>query len=99
VYIEDSFIKRLCTGDARCEQGRDGAQIGGPGALCRVLNRFKPSKSIQTRSNLFQIISNLIHSKKGLSKLEKIEIKYSFEGFVERNNFLHMNFFRFKMGV
>jgi hypothetical protein len=57
-------------GDPRsCETREAGALTGGPGALCRVLNRFKPSKSIQTRSNLFQIISNLIHSKKGLPKL------------------------------
>jgi hypothetical protein len=27
----------------------------------------------------------------------KIEIKYSFEGFEEENNFLHRNFFRFEI--
>jgi hypothetical protein len=32
-----------------------------------------------------------------LPKLKKIEIKYGFEGFEERNNFLHRNFFIFKM--
>jgi hypothetical protein len=35
------------------ETGVAGALTGGPGALCRILNRFKPSKSMQTRSNLF----------------------------------------------
>jgi hypothetical protein len=56
---------------------------------CQVLSRFKPSKSIQTRSNLLQIISKLIHSKKGLPKLTKFEIKYGFDGLKERNNFIH----------
>jgi hypothetical protein len=32
-----------------------------------------------------------------LPKLKKIEIKYGFEGFEERNNFLHRNLFRYKM--
>jgi hypothetical protein len=40
----------------------------------------------------------LIHSKRVLTKLEKFEIKYGFEGFAEGNNFLHRNFFGFKMG-
>jgi hypothetical protein len=79
------------------ETGEAEVLTGGPGALCWVLNRFKPSKSIQTCSNLFQIISNLIHSKKDLPKLKKFEIKYEFEVFVERNNFLYRNFFRFEM--
>jgi hypothetical protein len=29
--------------------------------------------------------------------VENFEIKYGFEGFEERNNFLHRNFFRFKV--
>jgi hypothetical protein len=29
--------------------------------------------------------------------IKKFEIKYGFEGFGERNNFLHMNFSRFEM--
>jgi hypothetical protein len=64
---------------------------------CRVVNQFKPSKSIQTRSNLIQIISNLIHYRKGLPKLGKIEIKYGFEEFEERNNFVHRNFFKLQV--
>jgi hypothetical protein len=57
-------------GGARRDQGRDGVPTGGPGALCRVLNRLKHSKSIQTHSKLFPIISKLIHSKKGLPKID-----------------------------
>jgi hypothetical protein len=40
----------------------------------------------------------LIHSKKGLPELKKFKIKYGFDGFAERNNFLYMNFFRLEMG-
>jgi hypothetical protein len=29
--------------------------------------------------------------------VENFEIKYGFEGFNERNNFLHRNFFRFEV--
>jgi hypothetical protein len=29
--------------------------------------------------------------------LEIFQIKYEFEGFDERNNFLHINFFRFEL--
>jgi hypothetical protein len=36
-------------------------------------------------------------SEKFLPMLEKIEIKYRFEFLKEMNNFLHINFFRFKM--
>jgi hypothetical protein len=43
-----------------------------------------------TRSNLFQ-------SKQDLPELEKFEIKYSFEGFDERNNFTYRNFRRFEV--
>jgi hypothetical protein len=57
-------------GGAQRDQGRDGVPIGGPGALCWILNRLKPSKSIQTRSKIFLIISNLIHSKKGIPKID-----------------------------
>jgi hypothetical protein len=34
-----------------------------------------------------------------LLKLEKFEIKYFFEGFDERNNFLNMNLSRFEMDL
>jgi hypothetical protein len=54
-------------------------------------NEFNDFKS-------FQINSNLFLSKQDLPELEKIEIKYSFEVFDERNNFLHRNVFIFEMG-
>jgi hypothetical protein len=41
---------------------------------------------------LFQILTK----KKGPSLSQKIEIKYGFEGFEERNNFLHGIFSIFK---
>jgi hypothetical protein len=44
-----------------------------------------------------QKYSNLIHSKSDLPYLEIFEIKYNFEGFDERNNFLHRNVFKFKV--
>jgi hypothetical protein len=53
-----------CTGCETKEQGRD-ADMWAPLPQCRILNQ--PSQSIQTRSNLFQIISNMIRSKKAFS--------------------------------
>jgi hypothetical protein len=41
--------------------------------------------------------SNFGRSKKDLPQLGNFEIKYGFEGFDERNNFLHRNFFIFEM--
>jgi hypothetical protein len=46
--------------------------------------------------NYIEILSNLTAPNR---TLEKIEIKYGCEGFEEGNNFLHRNFFRFKMGI
>jgi hypothetical protein len=57
--------RRARAGGARShETGEARVLMGGPGALYRGLNRFKLSKSIQIRSNLFQIILNLIPSKR-----------------------------------
>jgi hypothetical protein len=42
----------------------------------------------QTDSNQVQIVSNFEQSKKDLSELEKIEIKYGFEDHKKMNNFL-----------
>jgi hypothetical protein len=39
----------------------------------------------------------LVHSKKEPPELENFQIKYVFEGFEERKNFLHKNFFRFEV--
>jgi hypothetical protein len=40
----------------------------------------------------------LIQSNNGLHLFENFQIKYGREGFKERNNFLHTNFFIFEMG-
>jgi hypothetical protein len=40
----------------------------------------------------------LIRSKDGIPELEIFEIKYGFEGFEDRKNFLHRNFIRFEVG-
>jgi hypothetical protein len=47
--------------------------------------------------NLNQTLPNFILSKQNLFGIENFEIKYGCEGFEERNNLLHRNFFRFKM--
>jgi hypothetical protein len=52
------------------------------------------------RLNVFKLVqkcSNLIRPKTDLLKLQKFELKYSFEGFDERNNFIHRNFSRLEM--
>jgi hypothetical protein len=54
------------------------------------LNRFKQFQKFQNLSNLNQF-------KKDLPSLRKSEIKFGFEGFGERNNFLKGNFFRFEV--
>jgi hypothetical protein len=59
-------------------------------------------KSIQTSSiflNDFKNCSNFDQSKKEIPDLQKFGIKYGFEEFRGRNNFLHINFFRFEMDV
>jgi hypothetical protein len=50
-------------------------------------------KWIQIKFKYFQILTD----QNDLTELENFEIKYSFEGFEERNNFLHKDFFRFEM--
>jgi hypothetical protein len=60
----------------------------------RGLNEFE---NFQTDSIPNQIHSNTFLSKKDLSKVQKIEIKYGFEGFDERNNFLLRNFLKFEV--
>jgi hypothetical protein len=39
---------------------------------------FKPVQTEYINSNTFKFISKLIHSKKGIFKLKKYEIKYGF---------------------
>jgi hypothetical protein len=59
----------------------------GPGHSARFLTSSNRVKSIQHVSNLFQIISNLIHSKRSFVKLEKSEIKYDFKVFKKGTTF------------
>jgi hypothetical protein len=58
------------------------------------LNEFE---NFQTDSNPIQIHSNWSCSKKDRLEIKKIEIKYGFEGFDERGNFLHRHFSRFEL--
>jgi hypothetical protein len=83
------------------DRGKMGALTGGSGA---TVPRFD---LIQSRSNPFKqfnkfefkiyIGSNFILSKQDLPKLEKIEIKYGFDGLDDSNNFTSINFFRFEI--
>jgi hypothetical protein len=50
-----------------------------------------------SRKSKFKTDSNLTLSKTSLPGLKKSKIKYSCEVFEEGNNFIHSNFFRFKM--
>jgi hypothetical protein len=59
----------------------------GPGHSARFLTSSNRVKSIQHVSNLFQIISNLIHSKRSFVKLKKSEIKYDFKVFMKGTTF------------
>jgi hypothetical protein len=45
----------------------------------------------------FNTRSNFLWPKQDIPEIKKFEIKYVFEGFDERNNFLHRNFSRFEM--
>jgi hypothetical protein len=80
------------------EQGRLGSLTGGAPATVtggRVkprLNQFKFKWF-----NSIQIFSNFDRSEQHIPILEKIEVKYGFEGLEEMNNFLHKNFFTFKI--
>jgi hypothetical protein len=55
------------------------------------------SNFVRMVSNQIQIHSNFDRSKHDFPKLKKFEIKYGFQGFDERNNFIHKNVFRFKV--
>jgi hypothetical protein len=46
---------------------------------------------------VFKFFQALTDPKNDFPELKKFEIKYSHEGFVEINNFLHRNFLRFEM--
>jgi hypothetical protein len=81
-----------------CEQGR---WKGGPWHVGhyggQLLGRLPWTLINSEFFYLFKQIPNrlgLTWAKDGLPVLQKIEIKYDFEGFEDRNNFLHRNFFR-----
>jgi hypothetical protein len=81
------------------EQGRGGGQHVGCGG--RLLGRLLWARlSEQCLFELNRLVSKgleLIRYKDGLPVLNKFQIKYGRERFEERNNFLHRNFFIFKM--
>jgi hypothetical protein len=59
---------------------------------CRLIQNLN-----QTNSNGIQFLPNFDQSKKNLFERKFFEIKYGCEGFEERNNFPHRNFFIFEM--
>jgi hypothetical protein len=63
------------------------------GGGCLICFKFK----FKTISNQVQIISNFDWPKQYIPEFKKIEIKYGWEGFEERNNFVHWNFSWFVM--
>jgi hypothetical protein len=76
------------SGDGQTRKWRAWLGLGKPDrqALAPNLNNFEKNSFL-----------NLIQTKTNLSELKKIGIKYSFEGFDERNNFFHRHFFRFEV--
>jgi hypothetical protein len=83
--------------DGENRGGRETADRWGPVTVIAIQIKSNRSKTIQTNLNSNQTRSNFILSKLDLHKLEKFEIKFFFEGFDERNNFLHRNLSRFEM--
>jgi hypothetical protein len=86
---------RGCTGREKGEGGGWRCQHVGPTATVPGL---KPIESIN--SNTLKLISHNFKFdsiQKGLFKLENFELKYGDEGFKDKNNFLHRNFFRFEI--
>jgi hypothetical protein len=70
----------------------------GPQPQFLVLNPSNRLKTGQTNLNSnFKPVLTLTNPKKDLPGFGKFEIKYGFEGFEERNNFLHRNIFKFKV--
>jgi hypothetical protein len=69
-----------------------------------VLTTVRSSDGLKFDSNSnsngfkqIQTVSKFDRPKRDLPKIKKIEIKYSCEGFEERNIFLHRNFFKFEI--
>jgi hypothetical protein len=78
--------------------GEDGALMRGPRSHSASDGEIWFQFKFQLDSNCIQIHSHFDRSKKDIFELENFELKYSCEGFEERNNFLYKNFFRFEMG-
>jgi hypothetical protein len=85
------------SGRGKNRGGREAADRWGPITMLAIQIKSNRSKTIQTNLNSNQTRSNFILSKLDIQKLEKFEIKYCFEGFDHRNNFLHRNLSRFEM--
>jgi hypothetical protein len=79
--------------------GRETVDRWGPVTVLAIQIKSNRSKTIQTNLNSNQTRSNFILSKLDLHNLKKFETKYCFEGFDERNNFLHRNLSRFEMDL
>jgi hypothetical protein len=73
--------------------GGGGAMLSEVGEAWAGLKAHWHFLIIQNNSNEFE----LFWLKSELPVLENFKIKYEFEVFEERNNFLHRNFFRFKL--
>jgi hypothetical protein len=65
--------------------------------MCGPHYHLNPFELFQKISNPIQTRSNFIRSKKDISELEKIGLKYGCEGFNIRNNFPYSNFSIFRM--
>jgi hypothetical protein len=89
-------VARACA--VGTETGEAGSLMSGPechsnGRRRRFDSKFE-FKRIQINFKSFQTLTG---PKKELPELKIFEIKYCYEGFEERNNFLHRNFSRLKM--
>jgi hypothetical protein len=96
--LRPTVPRRAARAHAHSDRGRVGTDRCPPSAQCGatvewVLNRIQNLNGFKLISNP----SNFTQFKKDLPLLRKFEIKYGCEGFQERKNFLHRNFFRFKM--
>jgi hypothetical protein len=87
-----SLNQRAATFEAR--EGWRGYSVG-----LRGQTLFEMDSNVFNIFKRFQKSFNFHLSKKDIPELKKFEIKYGFEGFDGRNNFLYRNFFRFKVDV
>jgi hypothetical protein len=76
--------------------GERAADLWAPTTVPRGLTFKMIQTKIQMVPNKFKNHSNSNRCRKDLPGI-KNEIKYGWEGFEEKNNFLHRNFFSFEM--